>query len=246
MSLPQTPSGGIPRLRRGALAVTAVAFSLAALSACSAGMDAQTLGVRPDNAEVAVDAIKIQNAVVITQPKADAEGPAVFSAKIFNSDDTAQTIDSITLKGAGGPLKLAPAKGSGPVTVPAEGSVLLGGAGNASAVLDNGQALTKNIGGVQEVVVRFSETGDVKMQAFIQPSAGYFQGFGPSALPKPPAEKPAETPPGEPSGTPGGPEGKPSESASGQAGEPGNGQSGEPGTPSDSSSASQQGDDAEH
>ncbi|MFI1400065.1 DUF461 domain-containing protein [Streptomyces sp. NPDC020681] len=210
-------------------------LSVAALTACAAGNSAETLGVKPDNAEVTVDTIKIQNAIVIVQPTADTEGPATVSATVFNNGSAAQTIDSITLPGSGAEVKLSAAGGSGPVTVPAQGSVLLGGKGNASAVIENGRELTKNTGGVQELVVRLSETGDVKMQAFVVPAESYAAGFGPSSLPKPPAEpqegesKPAVAP---------------SESATGHAGEegepaePGNGESGEPGTPSDSSSAS--------
>lgn len=218
-------------LRRGALAATAVVFSIASLSACGAGMDAQTLEVRPDNAETTVDGIKVQNAAVITQPKAEAEGPAVVSATIFNNSTEQQTIDTITLPGVSSPVKLSPATGSGPVTVPAQSSIIIGGAGNASAVIENGQAAAKNTGGVQDIVFRFSETGDVTLQAAVVPATSYFAGYGPSTLPKPP-EKPAQ----EPSGTPSAPSGSPS--VSGAPGEPGNGQSGEPGTPSDSASAS--------
>ncbi|MER7665998.1 MULTISPECIES: DUF461 domain-containing protein [unclassified Streptomyces] len=251
MSLPQTPSGGA-RLRRGVLAVTAVAFSVLALGACSAGENAQTLGVRPDNAEVSVDSIKIQNAVVITQPQRDTDGPATFSATIFNEESEPQTIDAITLPGVNGTMKLSPAQGTGPVTVPAQGSIILGGKGNASAVLENGRELTKNVGGVQDVVIRFSETGDVKVEALVHPAAGYYQGFGPSVLPKPPAQTPAEPSQspavpaeGEHGSEPSDGASEPAEGEAGASGEPGNGESGEPGTPSDSSSASA-GGDAEH
>ncbi|NUL03407.1 DUF461 domain-containing protein [Streptomyces lunaelactis] len=224
-------------LRRGALAATAIVFSIASLSACAAGNDAQTLGVRPDNAETSVDNIKIQNATVIAQPELTAEGPAVISATVFNNDNEQQTIDAITLPGTNAQVKLSPATGSGPITVPALGSVVIGGAGNASAVVENGREATRS-GGVQEVVFRFSETGDVKMQAFVVPAKGFFEGFGPSTLPKPP-EKPEGTPSGSPETTP---SGTPSEGATGAAGEPGNGESGEPGTPADSSSASHSAD----
>ncbi|MET7616993.1 DUF461 domain-containing protein [Streptomyces sp. NPDC005408] len=217
-------------LRRGALAATAIVFSIASLSACGAGMDAQTLGVRPDNAATTVDTIKIQNAAVITQPTADAEGPAVVSATVFNTGSEPQTLDAITLPGLSAPVKLSAAKGSGSITVPALGSIIIGGAGNASAVIEKGQGVSKNTGGVQDVLFRFSDTGDVKMQALVVPAKSYFEGYGPSTLPKPP-EKPSQEPTGTPSGTPSG-------SATGQAGEPGNGRSGEPGTPSDSASAS--------
>ncbi|MEW2087511.1 DUF461 domain-containing protein [Streptomyces sp. NPDC005283] len=217
-------------LRRGALAATAIVFSIASLSACAAGTDAQTLGVKPDNASTTVDTIKIQNATVITQPDRSAVGPAVVSATVFNTSTTPQTIEAITLPGTSAQVKLGPAKGSGPVTVPANGSVVIGGAGNPSAVIADGREAAE-AGNVQEVVFRFSETGDVKIQAFVVPAEGYFTGFGPSSPPKPP-EKPVEKPSGTPSSTP---SGSPS---GGATGAPGNGRSGEPGTPSDPSSAS--------
>jgi hypothetical protein len=211
-------------LRRGALAATALVFSIASLSACGAGNDAQTLGVKPDNAATSVDNLKIQNATVITQPKLDAEGPAVVTATVFNDGAEQQTLDAITLPGANVQVKLTPAKGSsGPITVPAQGSVVIGGAGNASAVIDNGREAAQ-AGGLQDVVFRFSETGDVKMQAFVVPATGYFEGYGPAVPPTPPAQKPTAT-----TTTPTG-------SPTGEAGAPGNGRTGTAGTPSDSAS----------
>ncbi|MGW1492445.1 DUF461 domain-containing protein [Streptomyces sp. NPDC002402] len=222
-------------LRRGALAATAIVFSIAALSACGAGMDAQTLEVRPDNAATTVDTIKIQNATVLTQPQAEAEGPAVVSATLFNTGSQPQTLDAITLPGLSAPVKLSAAKGSGSITIPAQGSVIVGGAGNAAAVIEKGEEASKNAGGVQNVVFRFSETGDVNVQAMVLPAKSYFEAYGPSSAPKP-SGKPSTEPSGTPSGTP---SGSPSGSATGQAGEPGNGESGEPDTASDSASASQ-------
>ncbi|MGW4205850.1 DUF461 domain-containing protein [Streptomyces sp. NPDC004726] len=208
MSLPLTPSGGAPRLRRGALAVTAVALSFTALTACGAGNNAQSLGIKPDTAAVTVDSISIQNSNVITQPTTGAKGPAVVSATIFNAARTDQTLTSITLPGNAGTVKLSPASGSGAVTVPAEGSIVIGGKGNASAVIDNGEALTRNLGGVQEVVFRLSNTGDVKIKSFIVPATRDFVGFGPSSIPSPP---PTATP--SPSGSPSGQPGEQGESA---------------------------------
>jgi hypothetical protein len=183
--LPLTPSGGTPRLRRGALAVTAAALSFPALAACGAGNNAQSLGIKPDSAATTVDQISVQNANVITQPKAEAPGAAVVSATIFNAGRSPQTLDSITLAGGVGTVKLTSAGGSGPITVPAEGSVVIGGKGNASAVIDNGIPLTRSIGGVQEVVFKLSDTGDVKLLAFVVPSNRDFADFGPSSLPVP-------------------------------------------------------------
>ncbi|MEW1722784.1 DUF461 domain-containing protein [Streptomyces sp. NPDC093109] len=173
-------------LRRGTLAATALVLSLAPLTACGAGNDAQTLGVKPDSAATSVGDIKIQNATVVTQPTAEAEGPAVVTGTVFNSGQKDQTLDSITLPGAGVTVKLSPAKGSGPITVPALGSVQLGGAGNASAVIAKGREAGKD-GDVQKVVFSFSETGEVTLGALVYPARSYFEGVGPSALPTPSA-----------------------------------------------------------
>ncbi|MGW6461115.1 hypothetical protein ACWF94_35185 [Streptomyces sp. NPDC055078] len=203
MSLPKTPSGGARCLRRGALAVTAAALSFAVLTGCGAGNNAQSLEVKPDTAAATVDTITVQNANVITQPKEGAAGPAAVSATVFNSGTERQTIDSITLTGGVGTVKLAPAKGSGPVSVPAGGSIVIGGKGNASATIVDGQALTKNIGGVQETVFRFSDTGDVKLNAFVMPASGDFKDFGATAPPKPAKPAAGEKNPGKPGDTEG-------------------------------------------
>ncbi|MER7049512.1 hypothetical protein [Streptomyces jumonjinensis] len=230
MSLPQTPSGGAPGLRRGALAVTAVVLSFTVLTACGAGNNAQSLGVKPDTAAVTVDTISVQNANVITQPEAGTAGPAVVSATVFNKGDKDQTIESITLPGGTGAVKLSPAKGSGPLIVPALGSIVIGGKGNATAVIDDGTALTQNIGGVQKTVFRFSETGDVELKSFVMPATGDFKDFGPSSLPTPPATaqspgasgKPAEAASKAASGRPGS-EGEASETDAGAEAETGTG-----------------------
>ncbi|MFC8538228.1 DUF461 domain-containing protein [Streptomyces sp. NPDC057249] len=185
-------------LRHGALAATAIAFSITALTACGAGNNAQTLGVRPDNASTRSGAIKIQNANVITQPEREAEGPAVVTATLFNNGTEPETLDSITLKGGSGSVQLHPAEGSGPVVVPAGGRVILGGKGNASAVIENGDEATEN-GDVQPLVFKFSRTGDISLGASVVPATHYFKGFGPSALPEPP-----KTPDASPSGSPSG------------------------------------------
>ncbi|MER7623468.1 DUF461 domain-containing protein [Streptomyces sp. NPDC126503] len=184
-------------LRRGALAATAIVFSIAALSACGAGNDAQTLGVRPDNAAVSVDDVKIQNAVVITQPTPGVKGPAVVSATVFNNGGQDQTLDAITLPGTTATVKLKPAEGTGPVTVPAGGSVVIGGEGNATAVIENGTEAAKN-GDAQKVVFKLSKTGDVALEAFVVRGSGYYKGFGPSEVPAPPSATPTA------SATPGG------------------------------------------
>ncbi len=218
-------------LRHGVLAATAIAFSIAALSACGAGKNAQTLEVRPDNAATSSGDIKIQNANVVTQPVRGANGPAVVTATLFNNGSTAETLDAITLTGSSGSVQLHAAKGAGPVVVPAGGQVILGGAGNASAVIENGNEATQN-GNVQSLVFKLSRTGDIALGASVVPSDSYFKGFGPSSLPKlpKPQEESAEaTPSGSASETPGA-SGTPSAPAS----------EGDTTTPSDAASDSQQ------
>ncbi|MEW2633777.1 DUF461 domain-containing protein [Streptomyces sp. NPDC048389] len=184
-------------LRRGALAGAAIVFSIASLSACGAGNDAQTLGVRPDHAAVSVDGLKLQNVTVIAQPKPDAQGPAAVSLTVFNEGDKPQTLESISLPGSKAQVKLTPAEGSGPVTVPAQGSVVIGGEGNASAVIENGSQEIDH-GVVRELAFRFSETGNVSVQAMVVPATNYFEGWGPSDIPSPPAQSTEESPSGSP------------------------------------------------
>ncbi|MFJ4473046.1 copper chaperone PCu(A)C [Streptomyces sp. NPDC089424] len=213
-------------LRRGALAASAIAFSIASLAACGAGNNSQTLQIVPDNAATSVGDIKIQNAVVITEADREATGPAAVSATVFNSSDRAQTLESITLDGAQ-QVTLSPASGKGPLSIPAGGSVVIGGKGNASAVLQNSESLTD--GDAHKVTFAFSETGDVSLQAFIVPAEGFYASWGPSGSPA------AST--------------SPSPSATGEAAEGGEtgapGQTGEPGDEGATGSAEGSASDAD-
>ncbi|MFB7178963.1 DUF461 domain-containing protein [Streptomyces sp. NPDC056257] len=209
-------------LRRGALAATAVVFSIASLAACGAGQDAQTLQIKPDNAAATKGEIEVQNALVITQGQKGEKGPAVVSATLFNNGTKAQTLDGITLPGGKGKVTLKPAEGSGKVTVPALGSVVIGGKGNASAVIEDGAATVRD-GEVQKVAFQLSSTGGIELEAFVVPATGMYAPYGPTAAP---AASPAagSTPSGTPSGSPSGaatgaasgsPSGSPSGSAAG-------------------------------
>lgn len=220
MSLPQTPSGGNPRLRRGAVAASVVVVSIAALSACGAGNNAQTLEVKPDNAAASVGDLKVQNATVITQPKAGDPGPAVITARIFNNGTRSQTLDGVELAGSTSAVKLSPAKGHGPVTVPAQGSILIGGKNNPSAVIADGSAATKD-GSAQRLVFNFSAAGQIPLNAYVVPASGYFTAYGPSALPATPKPKPSDS--GKPAGstTPGSSKTPGSSTASGSSTTPG-------------------------
>jgi copper(I)-binding protein len=171
-------------LRRGALAASAIAFSIASLAACGAGNDAQSLVIQPDHAAGGAGDIKIQNAILITQPDPEAAGPATVSATVFNSGDKAETLESITVDGSGS-VELSPAEGGGQVTVPAGGSIVIGGKDNASAVIADGESLTD--GDAHKVTFSFSQTGDVTLEAFIVPGEGYYASWGPSDVPATPS-----------------------------------------------------------
>ncbi|MEU9475682.1 DUF461 domain-containing protein [Streptomyces sp. NPDC048191] len=168
-------------LRRGALAASAIAFSIASLAACGAGNDSQTLGIKPDNAATTVGNIKVQNATIITQPDLKSTGPAVVSATLFNQGASDETLQSIAIPGSTGTVNLTPTKG-GSLTVPAHGSLILGGKGNASAEISNGRASVQD-GNAQKITFTFSKTGDVSLRAFVVPAASYFDKWGPSQIP---------------------------------------------------------------
>ncbi|URM90874.1 DUF461 domain-containing protein [Streptomyces sp. MRC013] len=188
-------------LRRGALAATALMISVASLTACGAGHDAQSLQIKPDNATATVGDIEVLNAVVIT-PAEGAEGPAAVSATLFNGGSKAETLEAVQLPGSGTKVELKPAKGSGPLTVPAGGSLILGGKGNASVVVEGLKGSAR--GGAQEVVFRLSETGDVKLHALVHATGSYYDTFGPTPLPSSPAASPSGSPAASPSGSPSG------------------------------------------
>jgi copper(I)-binding protein len=203
-------------LRRGALAAAAIAFSIASLAACGAGNNAQTLEVKPDNAATSVGDIKIQNALVITQPDTTSTGPAVVSATVFNNGRTPQTLDSVKI-GGDGVAQITPAKGGGKLTIPAGGHVILGGEGNASAALSNPGAAVKD-GNAQPITFTFSKTGDVKLRAFVVPAESYFTKWGPSDIPAAPTASPVTSPSESVTGSPSAPaSGKPSSSATAPA-----------------------------
>ncbi|MEV1067964.1 DUF461 domain-containing protein [Streptomyces sp. NPDC050263] len=204
-------------LRRGALAASAIAFSIASLAGCAAGNDSQTLEIKPDNAATSVGDIKLQNVLVITQPDMESTGPAVISATVFNSGDHAQTLDSISVDGIDRSAELKPATGNGKLTVPAGGSVVIGGANNASAVLESSSEAVQD-GNAQKVTFTFSETGEVSLRAFVVPAESYFSKWGPTAVPtasESAAGASSESPSGEASPSGSAAEGSTSESESG-------------------------------
>ncbi|MEU9284141.1 DUF461 domain-containing protein [Streptomyces sp. NPDC048275] len=179
-------------LRRGSLAAAAIAFSIASLAACGAGNNAETLQVKPDNAATSVGNIEVQNALVITQPDTESAGPAVISATLFNNGTTDQTLDTISVEGDGS-AEITPAEGKGKLTIPAGGSVILGGENNASAALTAPGESVKD-GNAQKVTFSFSETGDVSLRAFVVPAESYFTKWGPSEIPAAPGATASTSP----------------------------------------------------
>ncbi|SEO35803.1 copper chaperone PCu(A)C [Actinacidiphila rubida] len=163
--------------RRGALAAV-LALTLAPLAAaCAAGNDAQTLEVQPDSAQTSTGNVKVQNAYVLTQPT----GPATVSARVFNNGPIPQRLQSIALAGAAS-ATLKAADGSPIITVPAHGSLLLGGKGNASATIDTGSEALRD-GDVQQATFTFSAAGPLTLPVNVTPAVGFLQPYGPSSLP---------------------------------------------------------------
>ncbi|WP_333768662.1 DUF461 domain-containing protein [Streptomyces sp. IBSBF 2435] len=162
--------------RRGALAAVA-ALSLAPLAACAAGNKAQSLEVKPDSQSVTVGDIQVQNAFVLTK----SGGPATVSARLFNNGSTDQTLQAVQLSG-GLTAQLSAADGGSTITVPAHGTVLLGGQGNPAAVISSGAESLQD-GNVQNAVFNFSSTGAVALPVNVTPAAGFFEPYGPSSLP---------------------------------------------------------------
>jgi hypothetical protein len=164
-------------IRRGAVAAV-LALSIAPLAAaCAAGTDAQTLGVHPDSDAGSTGDVKVQNAFVLTDPS----GPATVTARLFNNGSHAQTLQSVQIAGTT-MAQLKGQHGGSTISVPAHGSVLLGGKGNAAAVLPGtGESLRD--GDVQNAVFSFSSAGAVKMQVNVTPASSYFAPYGPGSLP---------------------------------------------------------------
>jgi hypothetical protein len=197
--------------RRGACAAV-LALSLAPLAACAAGNGAATLAIHPDNAATSVGDMEVQNAYVLTE----ANGPATVSARLFNNGTSAQTLQSLQVAGTLN-AQLRGVKGRSTVTVPAHGSVLLGGKGNPAAIVDTTQESLRN-GDVQTAVFTFSASGSVSLPINVTPAVGFFEPYGPSSLPASASPSPTTTPSG--SSTPTGtatPTGTPKGSAKGKA-----------------------------
>ena len=178
----------VSSFRRGAVAAVLVLALAPLAAACSAGNDAQTDEIHPNSFSGSAGNAKVQSAFVLTDPS----GPATVSARLFNNGSSAQTLESVRIGGAG--AQLLGADGGSTITVPAHGSVLLGGQGNPAAVLSGaGEALRD--GDVQDAVFTFSGAGAVKTAVSVTPAAGYFEPYGPGSAPTTPAPAPSAATP---------------------------------------------------
>ena len=167
-------------LRRGTLAATTLALAVATLTACGAGNNAQTLEVRPDNAAKTVGKIKLQNINVVTET--NGSGPATVTGRIFNDGAKDEVLRAVTV-GSAGAAKLSPAKGEKKLTVPAGGSLALGGKGNAAALLSDAEAAGVRDGNAHAVAFDLSSTGEVKMRVTVVPAQHGHANVGPSVGP---------------------------------------------------------------
>jgi hypothetical protein len=190
-------------LRRGSLAATVLALSVATLSACGAGPDAATQTIKPDNAEVHSKHVKIQDVQVVTTDLAG--GQATITGRIFNNADKPEKLESITLGGANGAVTLHPAKGKS-LQVPAHGWLTLGGKDHASAVIDDPKAADIKNGEAQKVVFHLSRTGTLSLRGLVVPVEHGLSRFGPSPAPSSAsgAPEPSKKPTNSPSATPSG------------------------------------------
>ncbi|WP_207957876.1 DUF461 domain-containing protein [Streptomyces sp. YIM 98790] len=173
-------------LRRGALAAT-LALSIAPLAACGAGAESGTNTIRPDNAYAVIDGIEVQNASVLIGEEAD--GPASVTARIFNTGDENQTLEAILLGPDGGSFELLPAEGESGITIPAGGSVMLGGEGNPAAYVPDASAAGIAAGNAQNLTFLLSESGEAELFARVVPATdpySYYADWGPTL---PPAEE---------------------------------------------------------
>ncbi|WP_327392431.1 DUF461 domain-containing protein [Streptomyces sp. NBC_01186] len=166
-------------LRRGTLAATALALSVATLTACGAGNDAQTLEIKPDNAATRVGTIKVQNANIVTN--AQGSGQATVAVRIFNNGKKAQTLKGVAIKGQR--AKLSPAKGERKLEIPAHGSLALGGKKNAAALFEDVESTGVADGNAQPLTFDLSSTGSVKLRALVVPAKHDYASVGPTAEP---------------------------------------------------------------
>ncbi|WP_055587288.1 hypothetical protein [Peterkaempfera griseoplana] len=168
-------------LRNGAIA--ALVLAIAPLSACAASNDAATLQVQPDNAATSIgDNLRLNNILLVTRGAGAAETetrPAAVSVNISNSGSTAEVLKAITVGDAGTAELVGPDGARVPqITIPAGGSLLLGGPGQPRAQVPDA---TVQEGGYAKVTFGFDAAGTVTTQAAVVTGRGDYAPFAPTA-----------------------------------------------------------------
>jgi len=182
-------------LRRGAIAALVLAITTP-LSACAATSDAETLQVKPDNAATSIgNDLKLNNILLITQPggvAAETETrPAAVSVNISNTGAKAETLTGVAVGDAGA------AEFTGPngdrvnsITVPAGGSVLIGGPGQPTLQVPDAKV---EEGGFSKVTFAFDSAGSVDTEASVVTGSGLYASFAPTT-PAAPSAAPSVSP----------------------------------------------------
>ncbi|AXI78265.1 copper chaperone PCu(A)C [Peterkaempfera bronchialis] len=184
-------------LRRGAIA--ALVLAIVPLSACAAGTDAASLQVKPDHAATSLgNNLQLNNILLVTEPgdgSTESETrPAAVSVNISNTGPTAQILRSVTVGGAA-TAEFTGADGSrvGEISVPAGGSVLLGGPGQPTVHVADAKVQQ---GGYSPVTFDFDTAGTVSAEAAVVSGTGEYASFAPTASASPTAPAASASPSG--------------------------------------------------
>ncbi|MEV0533650.1 DUF461 domain-containing protein [Kitasatospora sp. NPDC050463] len=189
-------------IRVGSIAAIA-ALAIASLSSCSAGNQAETLEIKPDNASATIGTdLLLNNIVVVTGDESSGEhtGPANVSVNISNTGAEAVELQSVVV-GDGATAVFADEKGAplSTVVIPAGGAVLLGGTGNPTARV---ASATVHVGGFVPTAFAFKNGEKVATQAAVSPNKGLYKGWGPTASPAAAPSKAASSPSASATATP--------------------------------------------
>ncbi|MEW1907085.1 DUF461 domain-containing protein [Kitasatospora sp. NPDC085895] len=168
-------------LRRGAVAAIVLAAVLP-LSACAAGNQAETLQIKPDNAATSVGQnLRLNNVLLVTAKGAssDEAGPVNLTVNIANTGSAPEVLQSVSVEGAGN-ATFTDAKGAevSEITIPAGGSVLIGGEGQPAVHLSSAKL---PLGGYADTDFTFKTAGKVGLPVGVVPAEGLYASFGPKA-----------------------------------------------------------------
>jgi hypothetical protein len=182
VSLTQPQVRGARRLHRGAAAALLIATA-PVLAACSAGSDAQSLQVKPNSAATTVSSTLAVNGVTLVTT-AGGSAPAALNANISNTGSTAETLRSVTVGGTTATFSGSTGTAVTDLTIPAGGSLVIGGPGNAQADL---ASLPVQAGQFTPVVFQFASAGSVTLNALVNTGTGVYASYGPQVAPSPSA-----------------------------------------------------------